>query len=76
MQEIREFAKKAEALKALVVGDIIIDKYTYCDVQGLMSKDMGYPGFLFHIPFSPGYYSLPAPYGTPPSWHYASNTGV
>lgn len=42
MQEIREFAKKAEALKALVVGDIIIDKYTYCDVQGLMSKDMGY----------------------------------
>lgn len=42
MQEIRNYAEKAENLKVLVVGDIIIDKYTYCDVQGLMSKDMGY----------------------------------
>lgn len=42
IQEIREYAQKAERLKVLVVGDIIIDKYTYCDVQGLMSKDMGY----------------------------------
>lgn len=42
MKDIREFAGKAETLKVLVVGDIIIDKYTYCDVQGLMSKDMGY----------------------------------
>lgn len=42
MREIRDFAAKAENLKVLVVGDIIIDKYTYCDVQGLMSKDMGY----------------------------------
>lgn len=42
MKEIRAFADKAEKLKVLVVGDIIIDKYTYCDVQGLMSKDMGY----------------------------------
>ena len=42
MKDIRMFAEKAEQLKVLVVGDIIIDKYTYCDVQGLMSKDMGY----------------------------------
>ncbi len=42
MKDIRTFAEKAENLKVLVVGDIIIDKYTYCDVQGLMSKDMGY----------------------------------
>ena len=42
MKEIRAFADKAEKLKVLVVGDIIIDKYSYCDVQGLMSKDMGY----------------------------------
>lgn len=42
MKEIRAFADQAENLKVLVVGDIIIDKYTYCDVQGLMSKDMGY----------------------------------
>lgn len=42
MKDIRSFAEKAENLKILVVGDIIIDKYTYCDVQGLMSKDMGY----------------------------------
>ena len=26
----------------LVVGDVIVDKYTYCRVQGMMSKDMGY----------------------------------
>lgn len=42
MKDIRMFAEKAEQLNVLVVGDIIIDKYTYCDVQGLMSKDMGY----------------------------------
>lgn len=42
MKEIRAFAEKAESFNVLVVGDIIIDKYTYCDVQGLMSKDMGY----------------------------------
>lgn len=42
MKTIREFAEKASTLKILVVGDIIIDKYTYCKVQGLMSKDTGY----------------------------------
>lgn len=42
LKTIREFAERAAALKILVVGDIIIDKYTYCKVQGLMSKDTGY----------------------------------
>ena len=42
MKEIRYFAEKASELKILVVGDVIIDKYTYCTVQGTMSKDMGY----------------------------------
>ena len=48
MQDIRDFAEKAGRLKVLVVGDIIIDKYTYCNVQGLMSKDMGYSARIHH----------------------------
>ena len=46
MKDIKEYAEKAEALKVLVVGDVIIDKYTYCNVQGLMSKDTGYSSSL------------------------------
>ena len=42
MQEIRNYADKISRLKVLVVGDIIVDKYTYCHVQGMMTKDMGY----------------------------------
>lgn len=42
MEEVRAYAEKASTLKILVVGDVIIDKYTYCKVQGLMSKDTGY----------------------------------
>lgn len=42
MTDIKKYAQKAEKLKVLVVGDVIIDKYTYCEVQGLMSKDTGY----------------------------------
>lgn len=48
MRDIRDFAEKAEKLKVLVVGDVIIDKYTYCNVQGLMSKDMGYSARIHH----------------------------
>lgn len=48
MKEVREYAEKAGKLKVLVVGDIIIDKYTYCNVQGIMSKDMGYSARLSH----------------------------
>lgn len=39
---IKRYTDKMEALKILVVGDVIIDEYVYCNVQGLMSKDMGY----------------------------------
>ena len=31
-----------QQLRVLVVGDIIIDDYVYCKVQGLMSKNNGY----------------------------------
>ncbi len=46
MQEIREYAERAGRLKVLVVGDVIIDRYTYCSVQGMMSKDTGYSARL------------------------------
>lgn len=48
MKEIIEFAEKISELKILVIGDTIIDCYTYCDVQGMMSKDMGYSARLDH----------------------------
>lgn len=46
MEDIRKYTDKAEKLKILVVGDVIIDKYTYCIVHGLMSKDTGYSSRL------------------------------
>lgn len=46
MQDIRKYAEKASQLKVLVIGDVIIDKYSYCQVQGMMSKDMGYSARL------------------------------
>ncbi|MDE7001426.1 MAG: adenylyltransferase/cytidyltransferase family protein, partial [Lachnospiraceae bacterium] len=48
MKDIREYAENTARLKVLVVGDVIIDKYTYCNVQGMMSKDMGYSARLSH----------------------------
>lgn len=48
MREIKEYADKIKKLKVLVVGDVIIDKYTYCSIQGMMSKDMGYSARLSH----------------------------
>lgn len=48
MQDVRNYAEKASQLKVLVIGDVIIDKYTYCQVQGTMSKDMGYSMRLSH----------------------------
>lgn len=48
MSEIRDYADKAGRLKVLVIGDVIIDKYTYCNVQGMMSKDMGYSARVSH----------------------------
>lgn len=46
MSDIRKYAKAAAHLKVLVIGDVIIDRYTYCNVQGLMSKDTGYASRL------------------------------
>lgn len=48
MEDIKRYADIASGLKVLVIGDTIIDKYTYCDVQGMMSKDMGYSARLRH----------------------------
>ncbi len=42
LDDFKQLLVKIQNLKVLVVGDAIIDKYTYCNVQGLMSKDMGY----------------------------------
>ena len=42
MEDIKNLAERMQDLKVLVVGDVIIDEYIYCNVQGLMSKDMGY----------------------------------
>lgn len=42
MHDITRYADLAEKMKILVIGDVIIDKYSYCGLQGLMSKDMGY----------------------------------
>lgn len=39
---IRDIMEKASELNVLVIGDIIIDRYIYCKVQGTMSKDIGY----------------------------------
>ena len=48
MEEVMGYAGRAGKLKVLVVGDVIIDRYSYCSLQGLMSKDMGYSARLKH----------------------------
>lgn len=48
MSEIMEYADKISKLNILVLGDVIIDKYTYCNVQGTMSKDIGYSARELH----------------------------
>ncbi len=40
--DIKCYFQKMQDLKVLVIGDVIIDEYIYCMVQGMMSKDMGY----------------------------------
>lgn len=42
INEIKKITDQMQKLKVLVIGDAIIDEYVYCNVQGLMSKDMGY----------------------------------
>ncbi|MCR4740312.1 MAG: adenylyltransferase/cytidyltransferase family protein [Lachnospiraceae bacterium] len=46
LDDLRGLVDKIEALKILVVGDVIIDEYVYCYIQGLMSKDMAYSARL------------------------------
>lgn len=46
MDDIIECTDRTRSLKVLVVGDLIIDKYTYCNIQGLMSKDTAYSARL------------------------------
>ncbi len=42
IEDIRNFTNAMKNIKVLVVGDVIIDEYIYCNVQGIMSKDRGY----------------------------------
>ena len=46
MDDILRYADRARKLRVLVLGDVIIDRYTYCSVQGLMSKNMAYSARL------------------------------
>lgn len=41
-EEVKRLVDSMQPLRILVVGDIIIDDYIYCKVQGLMSKNNGY----------------------------------
>lgn len=38
-KDIRRIVEEMRSLRVLVVGDIIVDEYVFCTVQGLMSKD-------------------------------------
>lgn len=42
LDDIKNYLKKIKNMKVLVIGDIIIDEYIFCNVQGVMSKDIGY----------------------------------
>lgn len=46
MAEIRQYMDEIQGLKVLVVGDVIIDEYVFCEVQGLMSKNVAYSARL------------------------------
>lgn len=46
IDQIKKYADQIEDLRILVLGDVIIDRYTYCDIQGLISKDMAYSARL------------------------------
>lgn len=40
--EIKNYIDQMKECKVLVIGDVIIDNYTFCDMLGIMSKDRGY----------------------------------
>lgn len=46
LDNIKQYLKEIQKLKVLVVGDVIIDEYVFCDVQGLMSKNVAYSARL------------------------------
>ena len=46
LDDVIEYSDRAKKLKILVIGDLIIDRYTYCNIQGLMSKDTAYSARL------------------------------
>lgn len=48
MEDIKNYTARIEDLKVLVVGDVIIDEYVFCNIQGMMSKDMGYSARYLH----------------------------
>lgn len=41
-KDIQLYLDKMKNCKVLVIGDVIIDNYTFCDMLGIMSKDRGY----------------------------------
>lgn len=40
--DIQSYLEEMKKCKVLVIGDVIIDNYTFCDMLGIMSKDRGY----------------------------------
>ena len=42
MDRIQQYINAMKELNVLVVGDVIIDDYVFCSIQGLMSKNNGY----------------------------------
>jgi len=46
--DIRKIIDSLNELKVLVIGDIIIDEYIFCNVQGLMSKDRAFSSQYNH----------------------------
>lgn len=41
-EDIKKMLDEIRNLKVLVVGDIVVDEYVFCSVQGLMSKDRAF----------------------------------
>ncbi len=46
MNDIKAYVEKMKDLRVLVIGDVIIDEYVFCEVQGLMSKNVAYSARL------------------------------
>lgn len=47
-EEIRRLIDNMKDIKVAVVGDVIIDEYVFCKVQGLMSKDRAFSALYEH----------------------------